>query len=66
MFGPDDVVAAGIVERVVPADELLPAALEVAQRLAGLDRNAHQIAKQRTRGQALAAIRVAVEAEFPT
>ena len=66
VFGPDDVVAAGIVERVVPADELLPAAREVAQRLAGLDRNAHQIAKQRTRGQALAAIRAAVEAEFPT
>lgn len=66
VFGPDDVVAAGIVERVVPADELLPAALEVAQRLAGLDRNAHQIAKQRTRGQALAAIRAAVEAEFTT
>lgn len=64
VFGPDDVAAAGIVERVVPADELLPAAREVAERLAGLDRDAHQVAKQRTRGQALAAIRAAVEAEF--
>ena len=50
----------------MPPDELLATAHEVAVRLAGLDRNAHQIAKQRTRGQALAAIRAAVEAEFPT
>lgn len=66
VFGPEDVVAAGIVERVVPADELVPTAREVTERLAGLDRSAHQIAKRRTRGQALAAIRAAVEAEFPT
>jgi enoyl-CoA hydratase/carnithine racemase len=49
---------------VVPADELVTAAREVTTRLAGLDRNAHQIAKQRVRGQALTAIRAAVEAEF--
>lgn len=66
VFGPDDVVAAGIVERVVPADDLMTAARDVATHLAGLDRSAHQIAKQRVRGQALAAIRAAVEAEFTT
>lgn len=66
VFGPAAVVPAGIVERVVPAAELLPAAHEEAGRLAGLDRNAHQIAKQRVRAQALAAIRDAVEAEFTT
>ena len=66
VFGPDDIVAAGIVERVVPAEDLAAAAGEVAGRLCSLDRNAHQIAKQRTRGQALTAIRAAVEAEFTT
>lgn len=66
VFTAEDVVAAGVVERVVPADELLPAALAVAESYAGYDRSAHQIAKQRTRGQALAAIRAAVEAEFST
>lgn len=66
VFTVDDVVAAGVVERVVPAGELAGAAREVAERFAAFDRRAHQIAKERTRRQALDAIRAAVEAEFPT
>ena len=66
VFTAEDVVAAGVVERVVPADELADAAREVAERYTAYDRGAHRIAKERTRRQALDAIRAAVEAEFPT
>ncbi len=66
VFGPDDAVAVGIADRVVAPGDLAAAALEVAQGLRALDPAAHLIAKQRVRAQALAAIRAAVEAEFPT
>lgn len=66
VFGPDDAVQAGIADRVVEPAELTATALDVARRLRSLDPAAHLIAKQRVRSQALAAIRAAVEAEFPT
>lgn len=66
VFDPDDAVQAGIADRVVEPAELTAWALDVARRLRGLDPAAHLIAKQRVRSQALAAIRSAVEAEFPT
>jgi len=67
VFGPDDAVAAGIADRVVEPDQLAAVAREVATHLhESLDATAHQVAKQRTRAQALAAIRAAVEAEFTT
>lgn len=66
VFTAEDVVSAGVVERVVPAEDLLGAAREVAERYTAYDRSAHRIAKERTRRQALDAIRAAVEAEFPT
>ena len=66
VFGPDDAVQAGIADLVVEPAELTATALDVARRLRSLDPAAHLIAKQRVRSQALAAIRAAVEAEFPT
>lgn len=66
VFTAEDVVSAGVVERVVPAEDLLVAAREVAGQYTAYDRSAHRIAKERTRRQALDAIRAAVDAEFST
>ena len=66
VFSPDDAVAAGFLDRVVPADELTAAAQAVAVGFAGLDMNAHAATKLRVRAHTLDAIRAAIDAEFPT
>ena len=59
----DDVVAAGILDRVVPASELQKAARDTAAQLVNLDMAAHAATKLRARDQALKAIRAAIEAD---
>jgi enoyl-CoA hydratase len=61
--GPD-AVAVGILDRVVPADELAADARTTAEQFAALDHAAHAGTKLRTRGEALAALRAAIEAEL--
>lgn len=64
-FAPDlEAVAAGVLDRVVPADELPGAALAAAGHLATLDRAAHAGTKVRTRGRLLEALRHAIEDEL--
>jgi enoyl-CoA hydratase len=65
VYSPGDAVAAGILDRVVPADALLDTAREVCGELAQLDMSAHAITKVRTRAPALTALRAAIEADFP-
>jgi enoyl-CoA hydratase len=65
VYSPDDAVAAGFLDRVVPAADLAAVAHEVATGLAQLDMRAHAISKRLTRADALAAIRAALDAEFP-
>lgn len=65
-FGPEHGVEAGILDRVVDAGDLVTVVAEVATALSGLDMGAHATNKRRTREQALAAVRAAVEAEFPS
>jgi enoyl-CoA hydratase len=63
VFPPDDAVAAGLLDRVVPAAELADTASAIAAGLAGLDMAAHHATKLRAREHALHAIRAAIKAD---
>lgn len=62
-YTPDDAVAAGFLDRVVPAAELQDVARTTAAALAKLDMVAHAASKLRARGDALTALRAAIEAD---
>ena len=64
MYGPEEAVDAGILDRVVPPAELEGAGREAAEELAGLDMAAHSATKLRVREGALVAFRAAVETEL--
>jgi enoyl-CoA hydratase len=61
--GPD-ALAVGILDRVVPADDLAAEARATADTFAELDVAAHAATKLRTRGEALAALRAAIDDEL--
>ena len=61
VFKPDDAVAAGFLDRVVPPAELAEAAAAAAADLARLDLDAHAASKLRARRQALTALREAID-----
>jgi len=61
VFAPDEAVAAGLLDRVVPPAQLHEAAASLAHDLATLDRAAHAESKLRLRGDALRAISAAIE-----
>jgi enoyl-CoA hydratase len=63
IYAPDDAVAAGFLDRVVPAAELQAFARTTAGRLAQLDFDVHAASKRRARDHALRAIRAAIEAD---
>jgi len=63
VFSPDDAVAAGFLDRVVPASELRDVALSAADLLAKLDGEAHAASKRRARDRSLHALRAAIEAD---
>jgi len=60
-YAPADGVAAGFLDLVVDGPGLLPAAVEVAARLAALDPRAHAQTKALARESAVAAIRTGLE-----
>jgi enoyl-CoA hydratase len=62
-YTPDDAVAAGFLDRVVPAAELAASARAIAGMLTSLDRKAHTDSKQRLRGPMLESLRRAIEAD---
>jgi len=66
IYAPEDAVAAGFLDRVVPAAELRDVARSAAVRLAKLDPTAHAASKLRARDQALKAIRSAIETDAAT
>jgi enoyl-CoA hydratase len=61
VFKPEDAVAAGFLDRVVPPAELAAAAAAAAAELARLDLDAHAASKLRARQQALTALREAID-----
>jgi enoyl-CoA hydratase len=56
-FGPKDARDAGLIDRVVPAGELISEALTVAGQAAALDMKAYSATKRRLRRSALGAMR---------
>ena len=66
VYTPAEGVAAGLLDRVVAVDELLPTATTLASSLAGLDRRAHASTKLRARRAALDAIRAGLEMDRET
>ncbi|MEY3806660.1 MAG: hypothetical protein RIR69_1472 [Actinomycetota bacterium] len=56
-FTPDNAIAMGIIDEVVPADDVMSRAISFAQQLASLDKTAHAGSKKRLRTDTLAAIR---------
>jgi enoyl-CoA hydratase len=63
VFSPDNAVAAGFLDRVVPAAELVGTAAGAAAELARLDLDAHAATKLRARRLASAALREAIDAD---
>jgi enoyl-CoA hydratase len=63
VFTPDSAVAAGFLDTVVPAEELLETAHRKAVSLMSLDLRAHVATKLRARAATLDALRVAIEAD---
>ena len=63
VFPPQDAVAAGFLDRVVPAAELAQVAAATAAELARLDLDAHAATKLRARRLAGAALREAIDAD---
>lgn len=60
-YRPDSAVAAGLLDRVVPPGEVVTEAAAAAERMAGLNLDAHAGTKQRIREPALTALRAAIE-----
>jgi enoyl-CoA hydratase len=63
IFRPEDAVAAGFLDRVVPPAELAEAAQASVAALGRLDKDVHTATKLRARDQALKAVRAAIEAD---
>ncbi len=63
IYRPEDAVAAGFLDRVVPASELHAAGRRAAAELSRLDIDVHAATKLRARDHALRAIRAAIEAD---
>ncbi len=64
MHSPAEAVTAGFLDEIVPAEELREASLAAAATLAELNPQAHAATKLRARGDALRAIRKAIETEL--
>jgi enoyl-CoA hydratase len=64
MYDPEQAVAAGFLDRVVPAGELRETSVAAAEELAGLNMEAHAATKLRVRNGALAALREAIDTEL--
>ncbi len=66
VYTPAEGVAAGLLDRAVGADDLLPTATTLASSLAGLNRRAHASTKLRAREAALDAIRAGLARDRET
>jgi enoyl-CoA hydratase len=63
IYTPEAAVAAGFLDHVVPAAELLPTAQKIALALSQLDMPAHAATKLRARESTLLALRVAIDSD---
>jgi len=63
IYAPDAALAAGFLDQVVPAQDILSSAQLAAAKLSALHMPSHVATKLRTRAQSLQAIREAIEAD---
>jgi enoyl-CoA hydratase len=63
MFDPQGAMAAGFLDRIVAADQLMPTALEVARQMKKLNPVAHRATKLKARKALLEALDAAIEAD---
>ena len=63
MFNPQGALAAGFLDQVVPAEQLMASALEVAQRFKKLNATAHAATKLKVRRALLEALDAGIEAD---
>lgn len=66
MFNPQGALAAGFLDRVVPPEQLLAAAMEVAQSMKKLNMNAHKNTKRKARKGLLEALDWAIAQDKTT
>ncbi len=64
MYSPQEAIAPGFLDRVVPVQELRDASMHAAAQLAELNAAAHAATKLRARANALKALRSAIETEL--
>ncbi|MDQ0464128.1 enoyl-CoA hydratase [Caulobacter ginsengisoli] len=64
LFEPQEALTAGLVDQLVPREDLEAATQAAITRMAGLDRAAHAATKLRARAGAIAAVKAAIEAEL--
>jgi enoyl-CoA hydratase/carnithine racemase len=64
MYAPAEAVDAGLLDRLVPAEQLHGTSRAAAEELADLDMDAHAATKERVRESALAALREAIDTEL--
>jgi enoyl-CoA hydratase len=63
IYGPEEAVAAGFLDRVVPASDVASVARAMAAQLTKLDLDVHAASKLRARDHALTAVRAAIAAD---
>ncbi len=63
MFGPQAAVAAGFLDQVVAADQLMPTAIALAQQLSQLNLKAHAQTKRKVRQALLETLATAIETD---
>ncbi len=61
MFNPEEAVTAGFLDKIVPAEQLLPAAIKVAQMMTHLNLKAHKQTKLKLRKTLLENLAEAIE-----
>jgi enoyl-CoA hydratase len=64
MYSPEEAIAPGFLDLVVPSEQLLHTALERAAAMSKVDMTAHAATKLRVRGSALDALRRAIDSEL--
>jgi enoyl-CoA hydratase len=64
MFSPSDAIAAGFLDKIVAADELMAAAKTEANRLAGLNLTAYRGTKLKVRGGLLKILDDAIALDY--
>ncbi len=64
MYSPQEAVAGGFLDKIVPADDLMATALKEAERLAGLNLAAHKATKLKLRAGLLKTLDEAIEKDY--